>query len=212
MKPRVLISGTAGKMANYILAVEKAGGTAVAVYAPTEFEGYDGLILAGGSDISPELYGEKNNGLSVGVDNEREESDRQAVDAFVKMGKPILGICRGVQMLNVLFGGTMIQDLGEGCKTHTAEGRDDKFHAVKAERNTFLYEIYGEEFETNSSHHQAVKDAAEEFAVVARALDGTIEALAHESKEIYGLQWHPERYDGGTKLVEWFVGKCKEVK
>lgn len=210
MKPRILISGTAGKMANYILAVEKAGGAAVAVYAPMEFAGYDGLILAGGSDISPELYGEENCGLSMGVDSERETSDRQAVDAFVKMGKPILGICRGEQMLNVLFGGTMIQDLGERCKTHTPEGRDDKFHIVRAEQNTFLYELYGDEFEVNSSHHQAVKNISEKFLVAARASDGTVEAIVHKKLNIYGIQWHPERYDGGAKLVQWFVELCKK--
>ena len=208
MKPRILISGTAGKMANYILAVEKAGGTAVAVHAPTAFDGFDGLILAGGSDISPELYGEENCGLSKGVDLERESSDRLAVDAFVKAGKPILGICRGEQMINVLFGGTMIQDLGEGCKTHTAEGRDDKFHTVKAEEGTFVFNLYGAELETNSSHHQAVKNVAEGFTVAAHAQDGTIEALEHKSKKIYGVQWHPERYEGGEKLVRWFIELC----
>ena len=210
MKPRVLISGTAGKMANYILAVEKAGGTAVAVYAPAEFEDYDGLILAGGGDIAPELYGEVNSGLSAGMDTEREASDRQAVDAFLKAKKPVLGICRGAQMLNVLFGGTMIQDLGENRKMHTPEGRDDKFHTVRTERNTFLCELYGDEFEVNSSHHQAVKEVAEAFCVAACASDGTIEAIEHENRDIYGVQWHPERYEGGAKLIEWFVDRCKK--
>ena len=210
MKPRILISGTAGRMDNYVRAVSDAEGDTAAVYAPAEFESYDGLILAGGEDIAPGLYGQVNEGLSVGMDPVREASDRMALDAFVKAGKPVLGICRGMQMLAVLFGGDMIQDLGEGCKTHTGEGGVDKFHTVRAGKGTLLNTLYGDEFETNSSHHQAVKTVSEDFAVTAYAQDGTIEAIEHKSLDIVGVQWHPERYDGGAKLIEWFVEKCKK--
>lgn len=209
MKPRILISGSLGHMDNYVRAVEKAGGVPTAIHAPLEFDGYDGLILAGGEDISPELYGEVNDGLSIGMDKEREESDRMAVEAFIKAGKPILGICRGMQMLAVIFGGNMIQDLGEGCKTHRAEGGVDKFHIVRSEKGTLLEALYGEEFETNSSHHQAVKTVSEDFVVTAYAKDGTTEAIEHKTLDILGVQWHPERYDGGAKLIEWFVNQCK---
>ena len=208
MKPRILISGSVGHMDNYARAVENAGGIPVAVHAPEEFENYDGLILAGGEDISPELYGQENSGLSVGMDADREKSDGIAVDVFVRAGKPVLGICRGMQMLNVLFGGDMIQDLGEECKTHTAEGNVDKFHAVNTVANTMIYKLYGERTEVNSSHHQAVKTVPETFAVSAYAQDGTVEAIEHKKLDIWGVQWHPERYDGGAKLIAWFVNKC----
>ena len=209
MKPVILISCSKGHMDNYIRAAENAGAVAKAMHAPLEFENYDGLILAGGEDISPELYGEVNEGLSVGMDTEREKSDLLAVDAFVKMGKPILGICRGMQTLNVLFGGNMIQDLGEKCDTHTAKGGVDKRHTVKIESGSLLHKLYGEETEVNSSHHQAVKDVADAFNLTASALDGTAEAIEHKSLKIVGVQWHPERYDGGEKLVRWFVDLCK---
>ena len=141
MKPVILISCSKGHMDNYIRAAEKAGAVAKAMHAPLDFENYDGLILAGGEDVSPELYGEVNEGLSVGMDTVREKSDRLAVDAFVKMGKPILGICRGMQTLNVLFGGNMIQDLGEKCDTHTAKGGVDKCHTVKIENGSLMHKL-----------------------------------------------------------------------
>ena len=209
MKPRILISGTLGHMDNYVRAVEKSGGIPTAIHAPLEFENYNGLILAGGGDIEPSLYGEINEGLSVGMDAERETSDRLAVDDFVKKGRPILGICRGMQSLNVLFGGNMIQDLGEKCETHTAKDGVDKRHAVKIKNGSILYKLYGEETEVNSSHHQAVKDVADVFDLTASAPDGTAEAIEHKSLNIMGVQWHPERYDGGEALVRWFVDLCK---
>jgi len=209
MKPCILISVSKGHSENYVRAVEKAGGVPVAIHAPTEFDGYDGLVLAGGEDISPELYGEVNEGLSLGMDKEREASDREAFDAFIKAGKPILGICRGMQALNVLCGGTMIQDLGEKCAVHRAENGADKFHSVKIEQGSLLHGLYGNETVVTSSHHQAVKAIAECFVVTANADDGAVEAIEHKSLDIVGVQWHPERYDGGAKLIEWFVEKCK---
>lgn len=211
MKPRILISGSKGSLINYLNAIEKAGGVGDAMYAPIlDANGYDGLILAGGSDISPELYGDINNGLSVGMDLEREKSDKIMADAFIKAGKPVLGICRGMQMLNVLFGGTMIQDLGDKCAVHTPENGVDKSHAVDIEKGSVLFEIYGESAEVNSAHHQALKDVAEDFTVTARAKDGTVEAIEHKTLKIFGVQWHPERYDGGAEFVKWFVELCKE--
>ncbi|MBQ8831722.1 MAG: gamma-glutamyl-gamma-aminobutyrate hydrolase family protein [Oscillospiraceae bacterium] len=209
MKPRILISPSVGHAENYIRAVEKAGGEPVAIHSPTEFEGYDGLLLAGGEDISPELYGEVNEGLSVGMDKAREASDPLAVDAFIKAGKPILGICRGMQALNVIFGGTMIQHLNEKCAVHTPENGVDKFHTVKIESGSIIHTLYGEETEVTSSHHQAVKDIADAFVVTAAAPDGTVEAIEHKTLNIVGVQWHPERYDCGAKLIEWFVGVCE---
>ena len=209
MKPRILISVSKGHSENYVRVVEKAGGAPVAMHAPMEFDGYDGLLLAGGEDISPELYGEVNEGLSLGMDKEREASDREAFDAFIKAGKPILGICRGMQALNVLCGGTMIQDLGEKCAVHRAENGVDKFHSVKIEQGSLLHGLYGNETVVTSSHHQAVKAIAECFVVTACAQDGTAEAIEHKSLDIVGVQWHPERYEGGAKLIEWFIEKCK---
>ena len=209
MKPRILISVSKGFSENYVRAVEKAGGIPVAMHAPMEFDGYDGLLLAGGEDISPELYGEVNEGLSLGMDKEREASDREAFDAFIKAGKPILGICRGMQALNVLCGGTMIQHLDNKCETHTAVNGADKFHSVKIEQGSLLHGLYGNETVVTSSHHQAVKAIAECFEVTANADDGTAEAIEHKSLDIVGVQWHPERYEGGAKLIEWFIEKCK---
>lgn len=211
MKPRILISGSKGPLTNYLNAIEKAGAVGEGVHAPdTDIDGYDGLILAGGEDISPELYGDVNNGLSVGMDLEREKSDKIMADAFIKAGKPVLGICRGMQMLNVLFGGTLIQDLGELCTTHTPENGADKTHEVYVEQGSVLFQLYGERTTVNSAHHQAIKDAADAFSVTARADDGTIEAIEHKALKVFGVQWHPERYDGGAKFVEWFVQLCKE--
>ena len=155
----------------------------------------DGLFVPGGADIDPELYGEKISGTEE-FHRFIDEVDYAYIDAFYKAEKPILGICRGQQIINVFFGGSLYQDIANHRNT---------WHDVDIEKDSFIYDIYHcERLKVNSWHHQAVKKLAPGFRVAARSNDGTIEALQY--KNIYTTQWHPEMYDGDT-FIEYFIKK-----
>ena len=104
------------------------------------------------------------------------------------MGKPILGICRGHQVLNVYFGGTLTQHI-EGHRA--SEGTC--FHASETEENSIMRRLFGKTLTVNSIHHQAVNAVGDGFLVTQRSADGTVEAIEHKSMPIIGVQWHPER-------------------
>lgn len=208
---RILISRSGGRE-NYIRAVERAGGIAFDQYCPEPDLSFDGLILAGGGDVDPARYGAENCGSSE-IDEARDRAELALLDAFVRAGKPVLGICRGHQIINVWAGGTLIQDLGEeGNRTHRWM-EADKVHPICAEG--ILRELYGEEFAVNSAHHQAVEKVGAGLYVTARAEDGTVEAMEHEFLPIFSVQFHPERMTGadtedGGAIFCWFLDQCKK--
>ena len=202
---KILISGSEGKMESYARAVLRAGGEPLCQYAPMEPEhGCDGLILCGGGDLSPKLFG----GVSVDTDRDidlrREQSDSIQISAFLASGKPILGICRGMQMLNVMLGGSLIQDLEERCVHHW---RTEHEVAIKSGMHR---KLYGPRLMVNSIHHQAVKAPAPGFLAVAISEDGVIEAIEHMSLPIIGVQWHPERMERGAVLFRHFIATAKK--
>jgi len=154
----------------------------------------DGLLLTGGLDIEPELYGEEPLNESVVTLPERTAFEKQLLEAFLERRKPIMGICRGAQLINVCMGGTLYQDLEE------QKGLDhrvtDMRHSVRAEEGSLLWQLFGREFVVNSSHHQAVKDLAPGFHVTARSMEGIVEAFTHDTLPIFAVQFHPERLTG----------------
>lgn len=161
----------------------------------------DALVLSGGVDIHPDFY---SGGKDYVKAPEKFRKDRDLFEKFVfdhalEHGLPVLGVCRGLQLINVLCGGTLIQDLGvPGDATHEAVGDEDKRHGVHVERDSLLYEIAGEEKgEINSAHHQAIGVLGKGLIVNSHADDGTIEGIEWKEKEgkpfMLGVQWHPER-------------------
>ena len=206
----ILISvGKTANPSNYIQAVEQAGATACARYLPKPDLNFDALILAGGGDICPSLFGQKNCG-STDIDLDRDHCEFTLLDAFTRMGKPILGICRGHQVVNVWAGGGLIQDLGEQNSIHRRE-KQDKVHLISASGT--LETLYSSMFRVNSAHHQGVGPVGKGLVVTARSADGTIEALEHRSLPILTTQFHPERMTGadtpsGDLIFQWFVGRC----
>lgn len=171
------------------------GDVTVAEYA----DWLDGLVMHGGADVWPGSYGEQPLKPEWSGDRVRDENEIALVKAFIAAGKPVLGICRGVQLLNVAHGGTLYQDIGtqkQGALVHRdAAAYDRNFHAVDVLAGTHLAQLLGGgRHKINSVHHQGIKDLAPGFVVEAVSPDdGVIEAIRHNGRQwIAGVQWHPE--------------------
>lgn len=210
----ILISvGKDADPGNYIRAVKRVGGCPQAVYLPKPDLCFDGLILAGGGDLEPSLFGQKNCG-STNIDLCRDKAELTLLEVFARAGKPVLGICRGHQVVNVWAGGGLIQDLGGQNAIHRREDRD-KVHGVFAGPGV-LEALYGPLFRVNSAHHQSVGPIGKQLRVTARSADGVVEAMEHTSLPILTTQFHPERMTGadtadGSALFQWFVQRCKTI-
>lgn len=195
MKPNILISTGGGDAANYIAAVVAAGGRADARYLPAPDLGYDGLLLAGGDDMDPALFGQADHG-SRGIDRARDGAELALLDAFLGAGKPVLAICRGHQVVNVWLGGDLIQDLDPSLAPFHGGGGDDRVHLVKAADGSLLHRLYGTVFPVNSRHHQALGRLGGGLAAAARSEGGVVEAVEHEALPLISVQFHPERMTG----------------
>jgi putative glutamine amidotransferase len=168
----------------------------------------DGLVLEGGSDLWPGSYGETPLEPRWNGDRVRDDYEQALVAAFIAERKPVFGVCRGLQLLNVAFGGTLLQDIAtqrpEALAHREASLYDRHFHEVEFVAGTRLARMYPgvERAKVNSVHHQAIKDLAEGFVVEARSADdGLIEAVRRPGDSyVAAVQWHPEfhRNDLGT--------------
>jgi putative glutamine amidotransferase len=159
----------------------------------------DGLVLHGGADVWPGSYGEEPLRPEWSGDRVRDAYEIALVRAFTAAGKPVFGICRGLQLINVAHGGTLYQDISTqrpGALVHRdAAAYDMNFHQVEILENTRLARLLrGGRHKINSVHHQGIKDVAPDFEVEAVSPDdGVIEAIRHKGKEwIAAVQWHPE--------------------
>lgn len=168
--------------------------------APADLVGCHGLLLSGGGDIDPREYGRSDAlGVVSEVRPERDGMERALIHEAIRLGMPLLGICRGMQMVNVALGGTLIPDLeSAGFPSHRAERGSVRRHRVRLEESSPLAAQTGVlEGLIVSSHHQAVDRPAEGLRVVARSEDGVIEAMAWENGRrvppLLLIQWHPER-------------------
>ena len=165
----------------------------------------DGLLLQGGNDVAPQSYDETPLRPEWGGDRVRDRYEMELIQAFVDAGKPVFGICRGLQVLNVHFGGTLLQDIPTQrpqARCHVDRGAYDRLHhEVLFEPGSRLEALYpGQPRATvNSIHHQGIKDLAPGFAVEARCPeDGMIEAIRRrEGSYVAAVQWHPEFHPPG---------------
>ena len=185
------IVGVAGNVNNYIAALKAVGIEPVVTLDPAEAVRCGGLLLPGGGDIDPARFGEENNG-SRDIDTALDAVQLAALDGFVKAGKPVLGICRGHQVVNVYFGGGLVQDLPT-AQTHMARGHVDSVHSVEIAAGSVLHGLYGRSAIVNSAHHQGLAALGRGLRVTALAPDGVIEAAEHESLPVLAVQFHPER-------------------
>lgn len=219
MTPKILLTANLNSL-SYVDAVKSCGSSADAVYNPTiDMTEYDGLILCGGNDINPVYYGENIDG-AVNIDDFRDKCEIALAREYIKMQKPVFGICRGHQLINILFGGTLIQHIPNAAIHRAPEGQLHNYHSVRKVKNSLLSDLYGKEFVVNSSHHQAVKKLGDGLEIVLEANDEykTVEGLVHKTLPVFSVQWHPERMCGlyekegvadGRRVFEYFVKMCK---
>ncbi|MBE6993267.1 MAG: gamma-glutamyl-gamma-aminobutyrate hydrolase family protein [Ruminococcaceae bacterium] len=177
----------------------------------------DGLLLSGGEDINPKWLGEEKLNDSVRYDDIRDEYEMALFKAFYAKKKPIFGICRGFQFINVAMGGGLYQDLVEQCG-FVHMNREIR-HPLRTKEGSLLYRLFGENFRVNSTHHQAVRGLAEGLIETAWSVEGIVEGFEHESLPIFGTQFHPERltnimWDDRTPdfapLFKYFIDLCRE--
>ena len=209
---------------NYLDAIRAAGGVPF-LFAPGEpswqslLESVDGLVLAGGGDVNPERYGSAGHAEVYGVDDERDEFEIQLTQWAVDHKFPLFGICRGLQLINVALGGTLIEHLPDVLgveNTHRLPAHQAVDHAIELTPASRLAEFYQQTtFSAASSHHQAIRDVAESLTIAARAPDGTIEALEMaEHPGLIAVQWHPEMTAAKDplqqRLFSAFIEICRE--
>jgi putative glutamine amidotransferase len=189
---------------DYVQAVERAGGVPILLpvvnYEESilaQMHSCSGLIFAGGYDIHPKYYAREAYPGLGDVYSRVDEYQLLLIRSALASGKPILGICRGHQLLNVACGGTLLQDLSEApnrCLKHFQSGRRyEVTHKVKTVSGSILEHMLGSEFWVNSYHHQAIRDLGSGLTAIATASDGVIEGILMSDRDfVLGVQWHPE--------------------
>ena len=212
---------------SYVKAVTQAGG--VPVLLPNNLDvstveeiaaGLDGFLLSGGGDVDPAVFGERAT-AQLGAVTPRRDDFELALARYVmnETDKPVLGICRGIQVMNVAMGGTLHIDLpseGKLCHSMGMYPRNVRTHDVNVTTGTRMAEIMdGMESRVNSFHHQAIRDVADCFAVSAVSEpDNVVEAVELPGERfVVGVQWHPEElveYPEAQKLFSWFVEAAKK--
>lgn len=179
----------------------------------------DGILLTGGHDVSPDIYGEVPLDGKVSCCAKRDNMEKMVLEDAMLNDKPVLGICRGIQLVNALLGGTLYQDLPSQhpSKTehHQTPPYDVPVHDVIIKKGTPLFDCIGtERIGVNSYHHQAVKDLAPDLKVMAESEDGLVEALYLPSARFFwAVQWHPEfsykTDENSRKIFEAFVDSMR---
>lgn len=209
----------------YVEAVRLAGGIPMLIPITNDLEVIkaqiqlvDGLIITGGYDIQPLLYNEEPHKNLGSTSSSRDFCEFNLLKEAMNKKIPYLGICRGSQVLNVVAGGTLYQDINSMDNffvSHIQKGDQDKpSHSITINKDSHLYKVFGEYYKVNSFHHQSVKDVANGFKISATAPDGTIEGIEKidENNFLMGVQWHPEiMAQGDSKtldLFKYFISKC----
>jgi len=180
---------------------------------------FDGILFSGGEDVDPALYDEKTKHESVHIDRARDTFEFALLDAAMNRRLPILGICRGIQMINVKFGGTLIQDIPSDMELdHRQQGnRADLTHTVTVtEPESALADVVAGSCRVNSLHHQAIKRVGRGLKVTAHSEDGLVEAVeaADDYPFLMAVQWHPEElvdHPEQRQIFEQFIAKCREA-
>lgn len=181
-------------------------------------QGVDGILLTGGHDVNPAIYGEAPIGTNVVPCDERDRMESEVLKQALEKDIPVLGICRGIQFLNAFLGGTLYQDLPaqrpSDTEHHQTPPYDVPVHKVNILEESSLYKLLQEKtIAVNSYHHQAVKDLADSLKAMALSEDGLVEAIEMPEKRfVWAVQWHPEfsyKVDANSvKIFKAFMENC----
>ncbi|SHJ45187.1 gamma-glutamyl-gamma-aminobutyrate hydrolase family protein [Tepidibacter formicigenes] len=223
-KPRKLYDSVSH---NYIKSVYLAGGIPILIPLVEDentVNSYlnlvDGLILTGGEDVWPLLYGENPNDKIQLICEERDKFEIKLFLKALKLNMPVLGICRGLQVMNVALEGTLYQDINSQIENSLGHYPKDTpvnslYHEVQIDKESKIFDIFNEEkIRVNSFHHQSIKKLGNSLKEAAWSVDGVIEAVEHINKDFaVGVQWHPEdltiKYPAFLKLFKALVKECK---
>ncbi|MCH3951011.1 MAG: gamma-glutamyl-gamma-aminobutyrate hydrolase family protein [Acidaminococcus sp.] len=212
---------------DYIYAVEKAGGIPFLIpYCRDKenltaiLEKVDGILISGGHDIDPNRFGARPMPYCGRVVPERDDYDLTIFHYGYEHKLPMLGICRGIQVMNVAMGGTVYQDLGKEahlihCYMGDVASKNYRAHETRFAEGSLLHKIFGDAVRTNSFHHQGIHEPGKNVTITAQAEDGAVEGIEIKGGApfIVGVQWHPEMmFDAPEqpKLFETFVKACKK--
>lgn len=209
----IFIFGHTDDFPNYTAAFQNLGANVLVTCDDSRAIECDALLLPGGGDVRPSLYGQESNG-SYEPDDARDAGEIRTVARFLAMERPIFGICRGLQVLNIIFGGTLLQDIS-GHSEITSD--EDRVHMTHTD-DPLLCALYGQRFPVNSAHHQVVDRLGVGLQATQWSEDGYIEALRHRSLPVFAVQWHPERICfnharpdavDGSKVLQAFLEMIK---
>ncbi len=201
----IVILGRSHDTINYEKALHRMRLTCFTTLDPEEASAASHLLLPGGGDITPAFFGQPNLG-SHHIDTELDILQLQALESFLTNGKPVLGICKGMQVINVCLGGTITQHIA-AAETHKWNGTDQTHYVYHSSLThaDFFYQLYGLSTLVNSAHHQAVDRLGKNLFPVCRAGDNIIEGIQHAVLPVIAVQWHPERLpDIGDRLLQYF--------
>ena len=210
---KLAILGRKKDTSNYERFLNRNGFSCLTTLNPGEVTSCSGLILPGGGDITPAFFGEKEKG-SRRIDTELDILQFQALELCIQHRIPVLGICKGMQLINIAFGGTILQDMPDSG-LHLRSGQD-LYHATTIKSGSLLAGLYGntntEYVVVNSAHHQCLNRIGSDLKVIQSCVaDGCPEGIVHKNLPILGVQWHPERLDpsqttlSGVPLLSFFL-------
>jgi putative glutamine amidotransferase len=200
-----------GFFAPYAQRIAEAGG--LAVFLPRESDPrkltqrIDGVVLAGGLDLDPSLYGGRVTAETTLLDPEQDAFDIALVHAAIAQGLPVLGTCRGLEVLHVALGGTLHDHRHQGHNERMRPAAH-RAHGVSIADGSALRGIYGERVAVNSLHHQAIASVAPGARVTARSDDGVVEAIELLGHPVIGVQWHPEFHAEPDPILVWLTGQA----
>nr|WP_218680933.1 gamma-glutamyl-gamma-aminobutyrate hydrolase family protein [Rhodococcus qingshengii] len=202
--------------ADFSRCVAEAGGVPVTIPADADPQSLmrrlDGLVLTGGEDISPARWGGDPADVIGETSPQRDSYDIALLNVALALRLPVLGVCRGMQVINVASGGSLIGDLVRDGREHRNLGKpvDDLAHSVNFETGTLAHSLYGPTALVNSLHHQACLRLGENLVVSGRADDGVIEAIELPGSPVLGVQWHPEWLPTSDPAFGWLVQTARD--
>jgi putative glutamine amidotransferase len=215
MHPVLLDATLESYFSDFAQGVVRAGGIPVhlsATGSAAVVRRVDGVILAGGEDVDPRRYGRRPTRDVGPHDTRRDEFELAVITEALAADVPMLGVCRGLHLINVACGGTLIADLGarEEFEHHLPlYPAATRTQTVAFKPGSLAQRVFGEELEVNSFHHQAVDDPGDGVDVVGWSSDGVVEAIELPGREVLGVQWHPELYRAADPAFDWIVSAAE---